>query len=115
MITYGEKNTIESVQDHLNTILEELLKNPNKTPKTVSMEQLEYDLISLRKILDREEDQNNAANIVNKINLIQRILKTYQDPSLINISRYNKNRLKEVACGYNVAINALLDLWDEHH
>ena len=116
MIKNGEKITVESVQDDLNIMLEELLKNPNEFPRTKSMEQLEYDLNCLNKLLEKSEDQNDAANITNKINLIKRILKTYRAASSpIRISRYNKDRLNEIGCGYNVTITALLDFWDEHH
>jgi hypothetical protein len=45
----------------LNIILEEMLQNPNKTPKRESLDQLEYDLTMLTELLEKTDDQNDAA------------------------------------------------------
>ena len=115
MIENREKITAESVQDDLNIILEELIKNPNKIPNSQSLDQLEYDLDCLKDLLNNVEDPNDS-QIPNLINLINRILKTYRvDLSPIKVSRFNKNRLRSIKVGYNDALGTVLDFYEKNH
>lgn len=116
IIEGGEKITIESVQDDLNIIQEEILKNPNKIPSSKSLDQLEYDKLMLDELLGRNNEDPNDSKIVNMTNLIERILRTYRvEKSPIRISREKKNRLKEIGSDYENALGILLDFWDEKH
>ena len=105
---------LESSQDDLNIILEELLIKGK--PSKQSLDQLEYDLKQLNKELSKGKNEDVAHNITQSINLIDRILKKYrQSTSPIRITRENKDRLHDLDATYDLAITTLLDFYDENH
>ncbi len=114
IIKGGKKITVEAAQDDLNIILEDILRDGK--PSTQSLNQLEYDVELLTEMLEKTDDQTDAHNIANIINLIERILKEYrQSTSPIRVSREDKDRLKAIGSTYPKALKIVLDFWDEHH
>ncbi|AEG18662.1 hypothetical protein [Methanobacterium paludis] len=110
---------LPAVQDDLNIVLEEILKN--EKPSKQSLDQLEYDLDQLKNKLENAT-VDEAHEISNSINLIERLLKTYRKAeeatSPIRIKRSTKRCLKNLEYpgkineGYDDAINFLINFYE---
>lgn len=114
VIKNSEKITIDSSQDDLNIILEEILTNGR--PSRKSLDQLEYDLEVLNEQLDQTKDDTYAHNIAQLIELIERVLKEYlQTTGPIRVNRFDRDRLNAIGPTQPKALSKVLDFWDEHH
>jgi hypothetical protein len=110
---------INDVKDDLNIVLYEILYN--KSPKSQTLDQIEYVKEQLEKELEKEfssEELDNyeAADIAETIKLIEDVLRIYRTEknamSSVKIRESTKIRLNKIAPTYDLAITKLLDEYE---
>lgn len=113
------KMLLDSVRDDLNITLEEILLN--EKPSRESLDQLEYDLDKLKKLIVTMQDLDESQEINNILQTVEKVLNAYtqgqETTSPIRIKRSTKQRIHKLGTvkdNYDTVIVRLLDFYEEN-